>query len=414
MFAAPRFPIRSPGWRRAQWPAARGGRQRPRWVGNYPVLHGASPCKGLGVGGNSSRSFDFDDWYGACPEKAVGKLSPRGEQPVTKFIVHCSVAILLILIAASLCPAAEDMGIITGSDKGTYYQFGLDLQKLSKPTGVNLTVHTSKGSIENIFAVYQRPGVQMGIVQSDVLAFVARVQSDPVLQRIAKKTRMVFPLYNEEAHVLGRKGIRDFDDLGGKRVAIGRDGSGTYLTARLLFKLSEVAPSEMVPIDTGEALRELKAGRIDAMFYVAGYPLKLLKDDVTEKDGLELIPITNKSITEFYPRAEIPANVYEWQRTPVNSVAVKAVLVSFDFRRKDCDNVGRFAQTISRQMSWLLQNGHSKWKVVDLNYPLKGWEQYDCVRKYVGTAAPAGTASPVKSGQNENPVFNAIKGLLDE
>ena len=106
----------------------------------------------------------------------------------------------MLLIAASLCPAAEDMGIITGGDKGTYYQFGLDLQKLIKPTGVNLTVHTSKGSIENIFAVYQRPGVQMGIVQSDVLAFVARVQSDPVLQRIAKKTRMVFPLYNEEVH----------------------------------------------------------------------------------------------------------------------------------------------------------------------------------------------------------------------
>ena len=321
----------------------------------------------------------------------------------SKFIILSSVAILMLLVAASLCPAAEDMGIITGGDKGTYYQFGLDLQKLSKPA-VNLTVHTSKGSIENIFAVYQRPGVQMGIVQSDVLAFVARVQSDPVLSRIAKKTRMVFPLYNEEVHLLGKKGIRDFDDLTGKRVAIGRDGSGTYLTSRLLFKLSEVVPAEMVPIDTGEALAELKAGRIDAMFYVAGFPVKLLKEDVTEKDGLELIPITNKSITEFYPRAEIPANVYEWQRTPVNSVAVKAVLVSFDFRRKDCDNVGRFAQTMSKQMSWLLQNGHPKWKAVDLNYPLKGWEQYDCVRKYVGTAAAA----------NENPVFNAIKGLLDD
>ena len=330
-----------------------------------------------------------------------------------KFIIHCSVGVLLILLAATRCPAAEEMGLITGGEKGTYYQFGLDLQKLVKPTGVNLTVHNSKGSIENVFAVYQRPGVQMGIVQSDVLAFVARVQSDPVLSRIAKKTRMVFPLYNEEVHVLGRRGIRDFDDLAGRRVAIGRDGSGTYLTARLLFKLSEVAPSEMVPIDTGEALAELKAGRIDAMFYVAGYPVKLLKDDVAEKDGLELIPITNKSITEFYPSADIPANVYEWQRTAVSTVAVKAVLVSFDFRRKDCDNVGRFAQTMSRQMSWLVQNGHPKWKVVDLNYPLKGWEQYDCVRKYLGSAQ-AGVPAPTKVGQNENPVFNAIKGLLDE
>jgi len=332
---------------------------------------------------------------------------------VKKFIIQCSVGVLLILLAASVCPAAEDMGLITGGEKGTYYQFGLDLQKLVKPTGVNLTVHNSKGSIENVFAVYQRPGVQMGIVQSDVLAFVARVQSDPVLSRIAKKTRMVFPLYNEEVHVLGRRGIRDFDDLAGRRVAIGRDGSGTYLTARLLFKLSEVAPSEMVPIDTSEALAELKAGRIDAMFYVAGYPVKLLKDDVSEKDGLELIPIMNKSITEFYPRADIPANVYEWQRTALNTVAVKAVLVSFDFRRKDCDNVGRFAQTMSRQMSWLLQNGHPKWKVVDLNYPLKGWEQYDCVRKYLGSAQ-AGVPAPTRVGQNENPVFNAIKGLLDE
>jgi len=332
---------------------------------------------------------------------------------VKKFIIHCSVGVLLILLAATMCPAAEEMGLITGGEKGTYYQFGLDLQKLVKPTGVNLTVHNSKGSIENVFAVYQRPGVQMGIVQSDVLAFVARVQSDPVLSRIAKKTRMVFPLYNEEVHVLGRRGIRDFDDLAGRRVAIGRDGSGTYLTARLLFKLSEVAPSEMVPIDTGEALAELKAGRIDAMFYVAGYPVKLLKDDVAEKDGLELIPITNKSITEFYPSADIPANVYEWQRAAVNTVAVKAVLVSFDFRRKDCDNVGRFAQTMSRQMSWLVQNGHPKWKVVDLNYPLKGWEQYDCVRKYLGSAQ-AGVPAPTKVGQNENPVFNAIKGLLDE
>jgi len=32
MFATPRFPIRSPGWRWARWPAARGGLQRPRWV----------------------------------------------------------------------------------------------------------------------------------------------------------------------------------------------------------------------------------------------------------------------------------------------------------------------------------------------------------------------------------------------
>ena len=322
--------------------------------------------------------------------------------------------VLAMFLAGAAPSVAQDMGVITGSEKGTYYQFGLDLQKLVKANGVNMSVYPSKGSVENIFAVYQRPGVQLGIVQSDVLAFVARLQNDPVLTRIAKKTKMVFPLYNEEVHLVGKRGIAEFDDLAGRRVAVGREGSGTYLTARLLFKLSEVTPAEMVLIDTQEALTELKAGRVDAMFYVAGYPVKLLKDDIAESDQLAVIPILNKSIVEFYPRAEIPAGTYGWQPTAVNTVAAKAVLVSFDFRRKDCDSVGKVAQLIATKQDWLQKNGHPKWKAVDLNYPLRGWEQYDCVRKVLGKpAAPAaaGTA-PARTGQN--PVFDAIKGVLDE
>ena len=35
-------------------------------------------------------------------------------------------------------------------------------------------------------------------------------------------------------------------------------------------------------------------------------------------------------------------------------------------------------------MDWLVTNGHPKWKSVDMEYPLRGWEQYDCVRKYLG------------------------------
>src|SRR5204863_4938 len=170
-------------------------------------------------------------------------------------------------------------------------------------------------------------GIQLGIVQSDVLAFVARVQTDEALKRIAKKIKMVFPLYNEEIHLLAKKGINSFDDLANKRVAIGREGSGTYLTVRLLFKVSEVAPREMVLIDTDEALAELKAGRIDAMFYVAGLPVKLLAEGVTAADELVLVPITNKDIAEFYPRVTIPGGTYAWQPQAVESVTVKAVLV---------------------------------------------------------------------------------------
>ena len=323
-----------------------------------------------------------------------------------------SVVTLAFAIAPVAAALAADLGVITGSEKGTYYQFGLNLQALTKTNGINMSVYPSKGSVENIYAVYQRPGVQVGIVQSDVLAFVARVQTDQTLQRIAKKIKMVFPLYNEEVHLLARKGIGSFDDLAGKRVAIGREGSGTYLTTRLLFKLSEVAPREMVTIDTDEALAELKAGRIDAMFFVAGYPVRLLSEGVTATDGLGLVPITNKDIAEFYPRAAIPANTYTWQPQPVETVAVKAVLVSFDYRRTDCETVGRFAQVVSTNLEWLTKNGHPKWKSVNLEFPLKGWDQYDCVRKYLQKPT-ARVSSPQKSSEIY-PVMDAIRDMLRE
>ncbi|MFZ0724778.1 MAG: TRAP transporter substrate-binding protein, partial [Desulfobacterales bacterium] len=62
-------------------------------------------------------------------------------------------------------------------------------------------------------------------------------------------------------------------------------------------------------------------------------------------------------------------------------------------------------------LDWLIQNGHPKWKTVDLNYPLKGWEQYDCVKKALaGTRQPAARSEPGEL----NPVLDAIKDMLSE
>jgi TRAP transporter TAXI family solute receptor len=333
-----------------------------------------------------------------------------GTRKILAILALGALGAMAALAPGRLDAAPVELGLITGGERGTYYQFGLDIQRLLKqaaPT-MALNVYPSKGSVDNIYAVYQRPGTQMGIVQSDVLAFVFRIQNDPVLRRIARKVKLVFPLYNEEIHILGRKGVTDFDDLADRRVAIGREGSGTYLTARILLKMADITPREVVLIDTDEALAELKAGRIDAMFYVAGYPVKLFAEKVSESDGLAFVPVLNKTVLEFYEQSEIPAKTYSWQPSPVQTAAIKAVLVSFDFRRADCDYVGRFAQTLSRSMDWLITNGHPKWKSVDLDYPLRGWEQYDCVRKYLGKPV----RPPAERAVTANPVMDAIKEAL--
>jgi len=54
-----------------------------------------------------------------------------------------SLVICVIVLSSVIGPVrarAADIGVITGSDKGTYYQFGLNLQALGKPNGVTVTV----------------------------------------------------------------------------------------------------------------------------------------------------------------------------------------------------------------------------------------------------------------------------------
>jgi hypothetical protein len=320
------------------------------------------------------------------------------------------VSLAVAFVMTTSAAIAQDMGIVTGSKRGTYYQFGLNMSELVKSRGVKLRVDESQGSIQNVFAVFKAPDTQMGIVQSDVLAFVAKIQTDATLQRIAAKTRMVFPFYNEEVHLLANSEVKDFDDLSGKIVAIGEEGSGIYLTSRLLFEASGVKPRDMLSVGPVDALALLKKGDIDALFYVAGYPVKLFSEDVTADDKLALVPITNKNILEFYPAVQIPANTYGWQGQAINTIAVKAVLISYDFRGSNCENVGKFAKIVYDNFAWLKANGHPKWKTVDLNAPLKGWEQYDCVTKVV---QPAKSRAPEKP-RVVNPVLDAIKKMFSE
>ncbi len=299
------------------------------------------------------------------------------------------------------------MGLMTGGKQGTYFQFGLNMKQPMQNNGIALSVYNSNGSVSNVYAVYKRPHTQMGIVQSDVLAFVSKIETSPVLKRIAQKIKMVFPLYNEEIHLVGSKEIASFDELEGKNVAIGKEGSGTYLTTKLLFKVSKIQPAKMVTIGAGDALTQLKAGKVDAMFYVAGYPVKLFSEQISDRDNLQVIPIDNKDIVDFYPESQIPAATYPWQAQSVNSVAVKSVLVSFDFRNAHCKNVGRFAYNLKENLGWLKENGHPKWNSVDLEYPLKGWEQYDCVRNHLNSST-----SEVPRIQEDNPILEAIKEML--
>src|SRR5690606_40862944 len=105
--------------------------------------------------------------------------------------------------------AAEfEHNIMTGGTTGTYIRIGKDIAGLGAQCGLTLKVVESAGSLENFVGVRNRRNTQFGIVQSDLLEYLKTFEAnDPEVQDAVRGVRIMFPLYNEEVHVLARTEI---------------------------------------------------------------------------------------------------------------------------------------------------------------------------------------------------------------
>lgn len=303
--------------------------------------------------------------------------------------------ILLSLILAGgppVAPAqAQDahLSIMTGAPTGTYIQIGRDLGGLMAQCGQELQVVESAGSLENFLAVRQRPGTQFGIVQGDVLEYMQTFAAgDPAVARAITGVRIAFPLYDEEVHILARRDIADLDGLAGKRVAIGVENSGTFLTASLILSLAGVEPGEKLLTAPDAALPQLMAGQIDAFFYVAGAPASLYAEGGIDGKRFHLLPIREPTLQAVYSPTTLAAGTYGFQPDPVDLVAVKAVLMTYEYdparnayHRASCQGVSDMASLILTGIDRLRAEGHPKWRSVDLTDIPPGWDVGACVNR---------------------------------
>jgi uncharacterized protein len=288
---------------------------------------------------------------------------------------------------------AQGLGMVTGSKAGTYFQFGQDVAMLAQTIGLDLMVKESEGSIANIRRLVSAENAALAIVQSDVLGFLRR-SDDPEVRHIAERLRLVFPFYNEEVHLFARKPIRRFEDLAGKRVVVGTKGSGNWLTASNLLLTVKVRPAERIELPPPEAVHAVLRGEADAMFYVAGKPVKLftavgqLQKEPQYANLVEevhFVPLSHEGLLREYAASSIGPGDYDWVAEMVPTVAVKAVLISYDFSsrrtpyyRKRCEQLSQLGRVVRANVAGLKQTGHPKWKEVDLEDAIGIWERDPC------------------------------------
>jgi uncharacterized protein len=302
-------------------------------------------------------------------------------------------------LASATRANAATVGVISGGIDGTYARIAADLMNvLDDGDRLRVLAILGKGSVQNVSDVMFLRGVDIGIVQSDVLAYLRRERSVPGIDR---GLQYIAKLYDEEVHILARRDIASLQDLAGKTVNVDGRSSGTAMTASVLFQGLGIAVQPAYD-DQTTALEKLRRGEIAALVYVAGKPVRLFSGLSGGEAGLHLLPIplTPALLETYLPaqlgHADYPALVPD-SGPPVDTVAVGAVLAVFAWQPGSdrYARVERFIRAFKEKFPQLQQPPrHPKWRDVNLAAQVPGWTRFPAAQALLaGPTQPAGVAT---------------------
>ncbi|WP_083897474.1 TAXI family TRAP transporter solute-binding subunit [Azospirillum sp. B506] len=306
------------------------------------------------------------------------------------------------------------VGIVSGGVEGTYVRIAADLASvLDDGDALRVLPMLGKGSVQNLKDIALLKGIDVGIVQSDVLAYAKRERLLPNLDR---RIKYIAKLYNEEMHILAGPDVTRIEDLAGRKVNVDVQGSGTSMTASLVFDMLGIRVDPQAN-DQALALEKLRKGEIAAMAYVAGKPTRLFRD-LKAGDGLHFLSIPmSAALLDTYLPSRLTSADYEGLIKPgeqVDTVAVGAVMAVYGWER-DVDRhrkVARFVDAFfSKFDEFLKPPRHPKWKEVNLAAEVPGWVRFEPAEQWLRQASMGKEPQSVAARKEEFRTFVEQRGV---
>ena len=243
--------------------------------------------------------------------------------------------VIALVLALSCCAAMAELVFTTGGPAGTYYAFGSVLaQYITSNSDVEVKAVTSGGSAENIDTLDagQR---QLAFVQNDVASYayngIRLYEGEPIDSFTA-----LAALYDETVQLISvNPDIKSVADLKGKVVSIGAAGSGVYFNALDFLAAYDMTEADIDPryLSFNDSAEQLKDGKIDAAFVVAGAPTPAVTDLSTGKQ-VYLVSLNDddvaklQAISPAYSKSVIPAGTYSGIDEDIVTVGVKATIIA--------------------------------------------------------------------------------------
>ncbi|MCS6782699.1 MAG: TAXI family TRAP transporter solute-binding subunit [Gloeomargarita sp. SKYBB_i_bin120] len=272
----------------------------------------------------------------------------------------------------ALGQSKASLTLLTARPGSLYERAGQAFRKVLQPQGFDVVVKESPGSMFNLEQLAQGKA-DLALAQMD--AFVLfKQQHTPRRARVDNLT-VIGPVNEELVHLLVRPGIRSLGQLRGKRIGVGPQDSGTYVSALLVLQMADldVTRERLVTGEIRQGVRELQAGQLDALFVTAGIGAPQLQA-IPAGAPVELLALDQALLNQaknnfpeaaaLYQLRSLPARTYPWQSRPVTTLATYSYL----FARRSLPQalVYRLTQTLARHQQALRQ-AHPFWALLTLD-----------------------------------------------
>ena len=232
--------------------------------------------------------------------------------------------------------------IATGGASGPYNIIGTSLSEVYVKTfGVNSKTQTTGASVENVNLLTQGK-VDMVLALSDVVTDAVEGKNN--FDKPITNIQQLAVLYPNVVQIVTTKksGIKNIEDLKGKRIAVGDQGSGTEVNARTLLEGFGITYDDVTVDYLGfsEAADGMKAGKIEAAFFSSGLPNSSLME-LEQGLDLQLVTFDQNKLKEiiqskpYFKTFEIPAGTYGNDAAIPTAAIMNALLVSSDLSEAD-------------------------------------------------------------------------------
>jgi TRAP transporter TAXI family solute receptor len=216
--------------------------------------------------------------------------------------------------------------IATGEYMGRYYPTGGAIAEIvnnrQEENGLRCIAEPTSGSVFNINAMMVGD-MAFGIVQSDSQYQAFNGLDEWKDKGPQKDLRAMFSLYTESVTLVAsvNSGIKTIQNLKGKRVDIGKVGSGGRQNAIKIEKNTD-------------AQSMLMRGDLDAFFYTVGHPTTAIKFATVGAKKTIFVPMINieKLLSKYpyYVKSVIPVSLYPQvaNKEDIKTFGVKATFVT--------------------------------------------------------------------------------------